>query len=214
MSAEAALLEQCGDYLISPAMPEHVVQTYMGELVMRYSEPWRHHHTVPHLADVVGFLVDNADKLRDPATTIWSGLLHDGVYVPQAPSGVNEALSADLSDARLEPYLPSTQVETANRYIKSTADHSPQRGDTDQAYLLDADLKILGAPAEEFEAFDANIRKEYSFYAIDVYNPGRAAVLESFLDRPRLYITDVAYEQFEAQARENLARKIEMLRAS
>jgi predicted metal-dependent HD superfamily phosphohydrolase len=41
----------------------------------------------------------------------------------------------------------------------------------------------------------------------------RAEILESFLARPRIYTTELFGERYESQARHNLAKAIERLRA-
>ena len=40
---------------------------------------------------------------------------------------------------------------------------------------------------------------------------GRSAVLQGFLDRPRIYGTELLYQRHEAQARTNLSHALEAL---
>lgn len=44
-----------------------------------------------------------------------------------------------------------------------------------------------------------------------IYGPKRAAILQSFLDRPRIYQTGPTFERFEAKARDNVSRAIQTL---
>jgi predicted metal-dependent HD superfamily phosphohydrolase len=49
------------------------------------------------------------------------------------------------------------------------------------------DLSIRGTPAPAFACYEADIRREYAMVPEDAYRVGRAAVLERFLSRDRLY---------------------------
>jgi predicted metal-dependent HD superfamily phosphohydrolase len=203
-------VEQAISFLIGPRLSTATTERIVQSVVDRYSEPWRAYHTVRHLGDVIEFLVENVRLLRDPRATLWAALGHDEVYVPQAPAGVNEELSAQLSEARLQKALPQ-QAALVGSYIRRTAGHDGAGDDPDLALLLDADLKILGAPEAEFDEYDASIAKEFSFVPPEFYAPARAKILRSFYEQPRIYVTAIAYEQFEENARRNLARKIEQL---
>ena len=75
----------------------------------------------------------------------------------------------------------------------------------DAQLLVDIDLSILGSPAECFERYDQDVRKEYAWVPGMRYQEARAQVLQGFLDRPRLYLGEHAVALLEAQARINLA---------
>ena len=78
---------------------------------------------------------------------------------------------------------------------------------------MEADLGILGVPPPAFEAYDAAIRREYSWVPEERYRQGRLAVLAGFLGREAIFHTERCREAYERQARENLARKIDELRS-
>ena len=78
--------------------------------------------------------------------------------------------------------------------------------------FLDMDLSILGASAEAFDAYEAGVRHEYRDVPEAAFRSGRAAILEGFLARDRLYLSDWGWARFEARARENLRRSIQNLR--
>ena len=81
----------------------------------------------------------------------------------------------------------------------------------DAQLLVDIDLSILGSPAERFERYDQDVRKEYAWVQGLRYQQARAQVLQSFLDRPQLYHGEAAVALFEAQARINLAAALSRL---
>jgi predicted metal-dependent HD superfamily phosphohydrolase len=83
--------------------------------------------------------------------------------------------------------------------------------DRDTAALLDADLAILGAPEERYRRYAADVRKEYAFVPDAEYRKGRAAVLDGFLGRPRIYHHRLTFEEYEGPARANLRAELTRL---
>lgn len=185
----------------------------LDNLMQRYSEPWRYYHNQDHLFDMTNFLIDNKDHITNMRTVLWSAIGHDAVYIAQEPNGVNEDLSAQLTELMLQPYLAPADIKTIVRYIRSTADHECDGSDTDQALFLDSDMKILGASKEEFDEYERNIAREYQKrYTKLEYRTGRLAVLKYFQLQDSLFISDIARDQFEEKARQNISRSIDKLK--
>ncbi len=84
-------------------------------------------------------------------------------------------------------------------------------GDTLGAAFHDADLWILSAPQERFDAYGALVREEYAWVPDVAFRAGRRAILEDFLRRDRLYATDHAHAHWDAPARVNLQREVDRL---
>ena len=82
---------------------------------------------------------------------------------------------------------------------------------SDNAYLLDFDLSILGKDWETYKNYTQQVRQEYKIYPDFLYNPGRKKVLLHFLERETLYFTESYKTQFENKARENIKRELETL---
>ena len=95
--------------------------------------------------------------------------------------------------------------------IHATKTHHARHGDA--ALMLDVDLGILGASQSAFEAYDHAIRLEYGWVPEEPYRHRRAQVLKTFLDRESIYKTREFRDQYEEQAKKNLARKIRELSA-
>ncbi|MBW8722769.1 MAG: hypothetical protein JF626_13170, partial [Polaromonas sp.] len=55
-----------------------------------------------------------------------------------------------------------------------------------------------------YRQFERDVRSEYRWVRWPRYVKGRSAVLQSFLDRPRIYSTPWFFERYEARARSNL----------
>jgi predicted metal-dependent HD superfamily phosphohydrolase len=90
--------------------------------------------------------------------------------------------------------------------VLATKDHRIEPGDRDGALFLDADLAILGSE-EGYEAYAEGIAFEYGWVPAETYAAGRAEVLERFLRRDRIYLTDAIHALLDARARVNIARE-------
>lgn len=175
----------------------------------RYGEAHRAYHTLAHVDRVLEILA--ALDVSEPAVLL-AAVLHDVVYDPTRTD--NEELSARYAALALTSLEPSVAVR-AGGLIRATAAHDPRpTADRGLAALLDADLAVLGAPPEEYGRYAAAIRGEYAHVADATYRSGRVAVLQGFLDRPRLYATDELHEALDAAARANLRREVAALRAT
>jgi predicted metal-dependent HD superfamily phosphohydrolase len=78
---------------------------------------------------------------------------------------------------------------------------------------MDADLGILGAIAPEYAKYMSAIRKEYSWVSNEEYCLGRIRILEKFLQRPRIYLTEEMFDKLESAARNNISGEIEYLKS-
>jgi predicted metal-dependent HD superfamily phosphohydrolase len=83
--------------------------------------------------------------------------------------------------------------------------------DRDTAILLDADLAILGAEPGAYLAYVNGVRAEYGHVEDGQWATGRSAVLQRFLDRRRLFITEYMYSAFEHRARANIEAELAAL---
>ena len=75
-----------------------------------------------------------------------------------------------------------------------------------------ADGLLLAAMAWGGLAYVAGVRFEYGHVPDEAWRPGRARVLQSFLDRPRLYATTTMHDEREHRARANLGAELSGLR--
>jgi len=139
-------------------------------------------------------------------------LYHDAVYDPR--SGMNERYSADLMAAECAGLLGPECLSAADAMIRATEGHAMPEGASgphaeDMALFLDADLSILGAAPDAFNAYEAAIRREYAHVPEADFRTGRAAVLQGFLDRPALYFSAPFRAAYEDRARDNLRRSLQ-----
>lgn len=109
-----------------------------------------------------------------------------------------------------EIMVPANAIAHCTKIILATKSHSIHP-DNDINIFLDADLAILGSDENIYAAYAASIRKEYGMFDDAAYRDGRRHVLDYFLNRPRIFITDYFYRNFEQQARINLQHEAEQL---
>jgi dephospho-CoA kinase len=163
---------------------------------------------------------EHVEELIELARRYWDGgftspqffhlylaiLFHDFVYDPR--SATNEADSARVAREETKP-LPGVDPELLERLILVTRTH--EASTELEQFLVDLDLAILGADPDRYREYAQAIRQEYAHVPEDAYRTGRSAVLQRFLDRPRIYGTPRLHHRCEAQARENLRWELEQL---
>jgi predicted metal-dependent HD superfamily phosphohydrolase len=183
------------------------------DLRARYDEPHRRYHDGRHLAAVVDRVRSLADALDAPVEASDAALLaawfHDAVYDPRAPAGDNERNSAALARQELTARgAPADVVDRVATLVEATAAHGDPDG-PDAALLFDADLAILAAAPDDYDAYAVAIREEYAFAPDDAFRTGRAAVLRHLLAGP--LFTTAAMRESEEPARSNVRRELARL---
>ncbi len=184
------------------------------ELSGLYRAPGRHYHGLAHIEALLGLLRQHLALISDPETVEAAIWFHDAVYDSRRAD--NERLSAELAREKLAGLTSPERLAIIAGMIEATATHTPPAlgdaaADRDAALFLDMDLSILGAPPAEFDAYEEAIRREYDWVGEADWRKGRAGVLKRFADRPAIYHTEVFRQEFEAPARQNIARSLARL---
>ena len=187
------------------------------ELLNAWAEPHRHYHDQRHLRECLALWTRWRDSSRRPGEVAIALWFHDAIYDPQTTSNeLNSAAWAARSLVRAGADSDTAQrvhdlvMATQHGFTQETAP-AALGSSLDAQLLVDIDLSILGSPAERFERYDQDVRKEYAWVPGFRYQEARAQVLQSFLDRPRLYLGEHAVALLEAQARINLAAALSRL---
>jgi predicted metal-dependent HD superfamily phosphohydrolase len=192
------------------ALFDRPADNVFAALAARYAEPVRRYHTIEHIADCLAEL-DRAGAVGDPAATEMALWWHDAVYDPAAPD--NERRSAELADRDLAGLGIAPEVRhEVGRLILLTAGHAVDPNDAAGARLVAIDLSILGRPPAVYDAYAAAIRQEYAHVPDAFFRPGRARILQGFLEGP-IYADPAFAARYEVQARANLTREIAALTA-
>lgn len=181
-----------------------------GGLCAAYSEPHRHYHNLLHLDECLRELDTVADQAVQPGALEMALWFHDAIYDPQ-DSSENEELSAKWSQDWLEEAkAPKPLIQTVRSLILMTRHHLPD-ATPDAAWMCDIDLAILGQSEERFWEYECAIRQEYAAVPEQTYLQGRRHVLETFLRRKCIYVTEMFADRYEAAARSNLRASLERL---
>ena len=185
--------------------------TVHTELLAAYSGVGRHYHTLSHIDDCLeqleacGLPEETADPI---ALAIW---FHDAIY--NWRSQTNEADSARWAREFLsKSNAPTILTNHVEDLIMATCHFAPEPLDGDRALIADIDLSILGRVPQEYDRYEKAIQNEYRMVPKAIYRRERRKVLCSFLERPRIFLTDRFIEFYEAPARNNLTRTIRSLK--
>ena len=178
-----------------------------------YAQPHRGYHNAEHLDELIALARQHAPDLDDAEQL--AILFHDAVYVPGAPRGDNERLSAKLMIATVATLqredtlaIGPADIARAGRIIEATLHAAPPPDEA--ARVCDLDLWRLAAPWDEFQRHALGIRHEYLHLHTSeaAFWKARHAFYESMLAKPALFATPYFRERFDAAARYNMQRAL------
>jgi len=178
------------------------------DLLARWSESHRKHHTVTHLhevLDAIGVLADAGLDFDREAVEL-AAWFHDAVY--EIGRDDNEDRSAELARELL---ASSPMRDEVARLVLATKTHKVSYDDINGAVLCDADLAVLGGEAFRYRAYAHAVREEYADIPDEVFRPARAQILSSLVEGP-IFHTPPGRELWEERARRNIADEIRALR--
>ena len=194
------------------AIPDNTSKEAFDELIKHYSSNERAYHNLTHISQLLQTAEEFKNQLEDYDAVCFAIWFHDVIYNTSA--GNNEELSAAYAEGKLISFhLSFNKVNAVRTMILATRNHikcNPE-SNSDLAYFLDFDLKILGSSLEDYIHYSNQIRKEYHSIPNFLYRPGRKKVLTGFLNVERLYKTDIFFQRYEKQARTNIQTEIAQL---
>ena len=179
------------------------------QLIACYSEPHRKYHTLQHLNECLKHL-DGVCELADHADEVELALwFHDAIYNTSKKD--NEKRSAEWArDSVLAVGVSSDKADRIYELIMATT-HNALPAGRDAEVLVDIDLGILAAAEARFDAYEVQVREEYSWVPEFLYRRARRKILEEFVDREWIYSTEPFRSNYEARARNNIARSLASL---
>lgn len=202
-AVEAELAERWAALL--PASPE-----LGAALRRRYAEPHRHYHGQAHLLQVLR-TVDRLAGDEDLYVVRLAAWFHDAVYDVPERELTNEEASARLSVRELgRAGFEQEDLTQIARLVRLTETHAPGARDPEGELLCDADLAILAAPPERYDAYVEAVRAEHPAIPEADFLAGRLAVLEPLADG-EIFRSGKA-QNLKAAARANLDRELWSLR--
>jgi predicted metal-dependent HD superfamily phosphohydrolase len=183
-------------------LPDH--HGLRDELLAAWDRPG--YHDLLHLTEVLDRLDQLAAAGADVGATIvgLAAWFHDAVYDGTPDDEERSAQWAERS-------LPPAYADEVARLVRMTVEHRPARDDPAGCALSDADLGILAAPRDRYDAYVAGVRADFAHVTDDDFRAGRAAVLRDLAAQPYLFHTRQGRELWEASARVNLERELREL---
>jgi len=182
-----------------------------SQLQTAYAEKHRAYHTSRHIDECLSLFDELQQLAEQPAEVELALWFHDAIYEPMSKS--NEERSADWAATFARGVgVSSESIERVRGHILATR-HVALPAGGDSSLVVDIDLAILGATRNRYDEFERDVRFEYRWVPGLLYRSKRAAILQSFLDRPRIYHWESVYQRFEQAARINLSEAIYALNA-
>lgn len=178
-------------------------------LVACYSDPHRSYHTMQHLEECFVHLESVRSLAERPGEIELALWFHDAVYNTRRKD--NEERSAQWArDSALAAGLSGDQASRIYELVMTTV-HDAVPVDRDAAVLVDIDLAILGSDSARFDEYEVQVRKEYSWVPEPLYAAARRKILQEFANRRSIYSTEYFRSEYEARARDNIARSLARL---
>jgi len=179
------------------------------EQVLRfYDEEHRCYHTRVHLRE----MLDTAFALHLPpsAAQALAILFHDAIYVPGAPRGSNESMSAQLMRVLAGEKVDRDLLDAACGIVIDTAEHVARGAESE--LVLDLDLLRLAVPAADFELYSRQVFAEQRSLipiaevgqAWHFFEERRLPFFQRLIERTAIYGVPRFYDKFEEVARSNL----------
>jgi predicted metal-dependent HD superfamily phosphohydrolase len=180
-----------------------------SELQSAYAQKHRRYHTSRHIEECLSLFDELKHLAKRPAEVECALWFHDAIYEPMSKS--NEERSANwAADFAGRVGVPSESVARSRAHIMATR-HVLLPADDDSSLVVDIDLAVLGAAPSRYDEFERDVRREYRWVPGIIYRPKRAAILQSFLDRPRIYHWKSVCDRFERNARMNVSGAVRVL---
>ena len=208
---DIAFLKSQWDDLLSFYNLDKLIKDNSFQLLKeKYSEKGRFYHNLSHVKTLLNLLESLKDKIQDHNAIRFSIWFHDVEYNTRRND--NEEASARLASELLDKLQGNTEtIKSVRDLILATKGHRSNNLSRDAKIFLDADLAILGMSKEIYIKYSKAIREEYSWVPELVYRRSRKKILESFMSRERIYVTDEMQQRFEVQARKNIMGEIKSL---
>lgn len=176
-----------------------------------YQERHRYFHTARHIQECLASLDQCREAVQQPWEMELALWFHDAVHRPYRHD--NEIRSAGWARAFLRHAgALEDRVCRVGDLILATGVHHPETAG-DIALIRDIDLAILAAGEDRFASYERQVRREHRWMPWFIYRRRRAALLDAWLSRPRLFLSAWFHDRYESRARHNLTRALATLRS-
>ena len=186
---------------------QNSAEKLFSKIVKNYSNPNRFYHNLEHINQVLEVIQTLKSQTKNLETVQLAAWFHDVVYDTRAKD--NEEKSAEYAIKVLSSLsIPSNVIKNVKKLILQTKNHQFLANDFDAQVFLDADLAILGSSVSEYGKYTKAIRQEYIWVPEAEYLLARKQILQNFLQRENIYLTEFMQQTKEKIARNNLEIEI------
>jgi predicted metal-dependent HD superfamily phosphohydrolase len=198
--------------LFGNSLTDQQLYPTLSDMAAYYTSCMRHHHTFHrHLEEIHADLQPITDLLQDPDGVTIAVDAHDVIQDFRVGNDEENSLAWINMSLQLWGFDQAKDFPSMEPCILATKHLHDAPPNPDAQYFADADIAVLGKSSERYNIYVSDIRKEYAYVGDTLYRPKRAAVMQGFLDRPRIYWTDHFADLYEVQARANLKQEIALL---
>lgn len=184
------------------------IKSMWQQLVNAYGESFRKYHNLAHLEEMFGYYELHKNLIQNKETLVMAIFHHDFVYEIWKKN--NEEKSAEKAIHILkQTEIPFEKLQPIEDLIMCTKHHIGLT--SDQSFMIDFDLAVLGQSSQVYFEYTQQIRREYKIVPDLIYKKGRKKVLQHFLSKKSIFQTDVFQSKYERQARINLTNELKML---
>ncbi len=186
------------------------------DLVMRYSEPHRAHHSLYHLTEMLGDLTSKSTNLPDDvraqihshgSALFFAIFLHDAIYLPKAQDNEYQSM-AYARDALATMGVSQPTIEEVSYLISTTnyfeVEPTVYQGHPLAAVLHDLDFGVLAKDKQRVFDYDEDIRLEYSNLSDTSFALGRLYYLRKYFTNP-LFYSQLYTPEEQYRAKKNIA---------
>ncbi|MDM9385178.1 hypothetical protein QUB80_31485 [Chlorogloeopsis sp. ULAP01] len=204
------LFENWWHLLLSFGVEQATAEKAFTHLVTAYSSQGRYYHTLEHIHHVLNTIQTLQNQAQDLPAVQFAAWFHDVIYDAQAKNNEQNSTIYAVEVLKSLTISPPT-ITKVSTLILHTKHHQAESDDFDTQILLDADLAILGTHPLKYNQYALAIRQEYAWLPDAIYLAGRKKVLQQFLQRHRIYFTDLMFANSESSARHNLEVEIQFI---
>lgn len=173
-----------------------------------YAGDDRHQHNLSHIVDGLNKLSEFYREIDDLPAFILAWLFHDSVYDARSSCNEEDSVKAMISFGK-EHGIESGLMKCAEPFILVTKHGKNQPETSDQKYLVDVDMSIIGESLPVFMLYEENVRREYQHLSDREWEKGRGAFLKS-LSKP-IFHTNYFNGLYGAQADRNIKASLAMI---
>ncbi len=185
-------------------------QVYFDQLCVHYNEKHRAYHNLHHIQELFQLLSPFDEEMEQSLLVYLAVFYHDIIY--NAKRKDNELKSAELAVEVMQKIgLKKQDQQYVYDLILATKNHQAPFDDEGLFYLLDADIAILGSASTKYKQYSQAIRQEYKHVPSILYRFGRKKVLKHLANKTPFFYTTTFRDQFEDQAKKNLAWELSTL---